>query len=235
MGSVKYKWLALALLVWKMLCVLRCQLNCLSQRERVDVCVCVRERERERERERCWHNTVRCMHFVFVFLVIILFIFSVIGLWVGLCVCVFFVNDAKEFLSFGCCILLRIYPTGSLWRRQSQQSFNMSTPPFFLFFRVTRDIFRPPTGRPQVRYTIRCFQGLFLLQRIRCTYTTWRIDVICLYRYFDPWSPIHVIMLHVFTTFILSLITCIGDHGSKYQCKTYNISTSSCVRVMDLL
>jgi hypothetical protein len=29
-----------------------------------------------------------------------------------------------------------------------------------------------PTGHPQERYTIRCFQGLFLLQRIRCTYTT---------------------------------------------------------------
>jgi hypothetical protein len=29
--------------------------------------------------------------------------------------------------TFGCCILLRIYPTGSLWRRQSQQSFNTLT------------------------------------------------------------------------------------------------------------
>jgi hypothetical protein len=54
-----------------------------------------------------------------------------------------------------------------------------------------------PTGHPQVRYTIRCFQGLFLLQRIRCTYTTWRINVVCLYRYFDPWSPIHVIKLSI--------------------------------------
>jgi hypothetical protein len=34
-----------------------------------------------------------------------------------------------------------------------------------------------PTGHPQVRYTIRCLQGLFLLQRIRCTYTTWRMPI----------------------------------------------------------
>jgi hypothetical protein len=38
--------------------------------------------------------------------------------------------------TFGCCILLRIYPTGSLWCRQSQQSFNTSIPPF-LFFLLT--------------------------------------------------------------------------------------------------
>jgi hypothetical protein len=31
------------------------------------------------------------------------------------------------FLTFGCCILLRIYPTGSLWCRQSQQNFNTLT------------------------------------------------------------------------------------------------------------
>jgi hypothetical protein len=35
------------------------------------------------------------------------------------------------FFTFECCILLRIYPTGFLWCRQSQQSFNMSTPPLF--------------------------------------------------------------------------------------------------------
>jgi hypothetical protein len=33
--------------------------------------------------------------------------------------------------------------------------------------------------------------------------------------------------------FVLSLITCIGDYGSKYRCGTYNISTSSCVRTAD--
>jgi hypothetical protein len=44
--------------------------------------------------------------------------------------------------TFGCCILLCIYPTGSLWRRQLQQSFNTSTPPS-LFFLLTHYMFRP--------------------------------------------------------------------------------------------
>jgi hypothetical protein len=35
-------------------------------------------------------------------------------------------------------------------------------------------------GHPQVRYTIRCFQGLFFLQRIHCTYTTWRMPILVL-------------------------------------------------------
>jgi hypothetical protein len=35
--------------------------------------------------------------------------------------------------------------------------------------------------------------------------------------------------INVFTTFILSLITCIGDHGLKYQYR----HTSSCVRTTD--
>jgi hypothetical protein len=43
--------------------------------------------------------------------------------------------------------------------------------PFFIFFSYSLHV-SAPTGHPQVRYTIRCFQGLFLLQRIRCTYTT---------------------------------------------------------------
>jgi hypothetical protein len=55
--------------------------------------------------------------------------------------------------TFGCCILLHIYPTGSLWRRQSQQSFNTSTPSLFSFsLHVSA-----PTGHLQVRYTIRYF------------------------------------------------------------------------------
>jgi hypothetical protein len=66
----------------------------------------------------------------------------------------------------------------------------------FLFFSHSLHV-SALTGHPQVRYTVRCFQGLFLLQRIRCTYTIWRIDVICLYRYFDPCSPIHVIKLSI--------------------------------------
>jgi hypothetical protein len=41
--------------------------------------------------------------------------------------------DIGEICTFGCCILSSIYLTGSLWRRQSQQSFNTLTPFNFLF------------------------------------------------------------------------------------------------------
>jgi hypothetical protein len=43
--------------------------------------------------------------------------------------------------------------------------------PFFIFSCRSLHV-SAPTGHPQVRYTIRCFQGLFLLQRIHSTYTT---------------------------------------------------------------
>jgi hypothetical protein len=78
-------------------------------------------------------------------------------------------HSVLKMFTFGCCILLRIYPTGSLLFRQSQQSFNKSLP-LFIFLHSLH--VSAPTGHLQVRYTIRCFQGLFLLQRIRCTYTT---------------------------------------------------------------
>jgi hypothetical protein len=48
--------------------------------------------------------------------------------------------------------------------------------PFFIFPSHSLHVLAP-TGHPQVRYTIRCFQGLFLLQRIRCTYTTWHMPI----------------------------------------------------------
>jgi hypothetical protein len=94
--------------------------------------------------------------------------------------------------TFGCCILLRIYPTGSLLCCQSQQSFNTSTPPF-LFFLLTHYTFRPL--RAILRWDIQldvskdysCYNG----SAVRT-----QLDV-CLYRYFDPWSPIHVIRLSI--------------------------------------
>jgi hypothetical protein len=43
--------------------------------------------------------------------------------------------------------------------------------PLFIFYSHSLHV-SAPTGHPQVRYTIRCLQGLFLLQWIRCTYTT---------------------------------------------------------------
>jgi hypothetical protein len=57
----------------------------------------------------------------------------------------------RDFFTFECCILLRIYLTGSLWRRQSQQSFNTLTTFNFLFHSLHVSA---PTGHPQVRYTI---------------------------------------------------------------------------------
>jgi hypothetical protein len=51
------------------------------------------------------------------------------------------IKTRRMIFTFGCCILLRIYLTGSLWRRQSQQSFNTLTP--FLFSFLTHYMFRP--------------------------------------------------------------------------------------------
>jgi hypothetical protein len=64
---------------------------------------------------------------------------------------------SMNIFTFGCCILLRIYPTGSLWRRQLQQSFNTLTP---LYFPSHSLHVSAPTGHLQVRYTIRYFNGL---------------------------------------------------------------------------
>jgi hypothetical protein len=69
--------------------------------------------------------------------------------------------------TFECCILLRIYLTDSLWRRQSQQSFNTLTPFNLLFYSL---LVSAPVGHPQVRYTISyylCFWRTILIQRIR--------------------------------------------------------------------
>jgi hypothetical protein len=63
--------------------------------------------------------------------------------------------------------LLRIYPTGSLWRRQSQQSFNTLTPFYFSSHSLHVSA---PMGHPQVRNTIRYLKDYFLIQRIRCMY-----------------------------------------------------------------
>jgi hypothetical protein len=58
------------------------------------------------------------------------------------------------FFTFECCILLRIYLTDSLWRRQSQQSFNTLTPFNFPFYSLHVSA---PTGHPHVIYTIRYY------------------------------------------------------------------------------
>jgi hypothetical protein len=73
-----------------------------------------------------------------------------------------------------------MWTTGSLWRIQSQQSFDTLTPFYFPFHSLHVSA---PTGHPQVRYTIRYLKDYFLIQRIRCTYAIWYRDVICCHRY----------------------------------------------------
>jgi hypothetical protein len=66
----------------------------------------------------------------------------------------------------------------SLWRRQSQGSFNTLTPFNFLFYSLHVSA---PMGHPQMRYTISYyfwFWRTILIQRIRCTYAIWYRDVI---------------------------------------------------------
>jgi hypothetical protein len=63
--------------------------------------------------------------------------------------------------------------TGSLWRRQSQQSFNSLTPFNFLFYSLQ---VTAPTGHLQVRDTISyyfCFWRTNFIQWICCTYAIW--------------------------------------------------------------
>jgi hypothetical protein len=83
------------------------------------------------------------------------------------------------FFTFGCCILLRIYPTGFLMMPSIATKFQYVSSPFFIFPSYSLHV-SAPMGHPQVRYTIRCFRGLFLIQRIRCTYTTWHMPILVL-------------------------------------------------------
>jgi hypothetical protein len=72
-----------------------------------------------------------------------------------------------------------VHLTDSLWRRQSQQSFNTLTPFNFLFYSLHVSA---PMGHPQVRYTISyyfCFWRTILIRRIRCTYAIWLSLFIC--------------------------------------------------------
>jgi hypothetical protein len=95
----------------------------------------------------------------------------------------------SKFFTFDCCILLCIYLTDSLWRRQSQQSFNILTPFNFLFFYSLH--VSAPTGHPQVRYTISYyfyFWRTILIQWIRCTYVIWLLYLgmlFCRHRFFN--------------------------------------------------
>jgi hypothetical protein len=69
----------------------------------------------------------------------------------------------KHFINIYCCLeriseMSRGTLTGSLWRRQSQQSFDTLTPFNFLFYSLHVSA---PTGHPQVRYTISYLKDCF--------------------------------------------------------------------------
>jgi hypothetical protein len=89
------------------------------------------------------------------------------------------------------------YTTNSLWRRQSQQSFNTLTPFNFFFYSLHVSA---PTGHPQVRYTIRyyfCFWRTILIQRIRCTYAIWLYGCYLSSSIFQLIVLIHVIVVNI--------------------------------------
>jgi hypothetical protein len=74
--------------------------------------------------------------------------------------------------------------TGSLWCRQSQQSFNTSTPFNFLFY-----LLHVWPLRAILRWVIQLvIWRTILIQRIRSTYAIWYGDVICCHRYFNLYS-----------------------------------------------
>jgi hypothetical protein len=72
--------------------------------------------------------------------------------------------------TFECCKLLLIYITDSLWRRQSQQSFNTLTPFNFLLYSLHVSA---PTSYPQVSSTISYYYCLclFVSNVIRAHYS----------------------------------------------------------------
>jgi hypothetical protein len=71
-----------------------------------------------------------------------------------ICVCVCCSDNV------GCCILLHIYPIGSLWFRQSQQSFNTSTRFYFPSLATCFNPYGPSSGEIRDRFSTENF--LFL-------------------------------------------------------------------------
>jgi hypothetical protein len=89
-----------------------------------------------------------------------------------------------------------------------------------------------PTGHPQLSYTIRCGRSSKTAHTIIREYKrllTLNFNIFHFYIFIYETS--FTMNINVITTFILSLITCIGDHGSKYRYR----HTSSCVRTADPL
>jgi hypothetical protein len=97
------------------------------------------------------------------------------------------------YLEIQCCYHRTVWKsrTDSLWRCQSQQSFNTLTPFNFLFYSLHVSA---PTGRPQVRYTISyyfCFWRTIIIQRIHCMYAIWLLYIGMLFVFigFSTYSP----------------------------------------------
>jgi hypothetical protein len=100
----------------------------------------------------------------------------------GLHTCVFSLEGTLS--KFHCFYLWVLHPVAHLsnWFLMMPSigtKFQYVNCPFFIFPSYLLHV-SAPTGHPQARYTIRCFQGLFFLQRIRCTYTTWCMPILVL-------------------------------------------------------
>jgi hypothetical protein len=123
-----------------------------------------------------------------------------------------------EIFTFGSCILLRIYPTGSLWRRQSQQSFNMLTPPFLFSFSFSTCFRWDIQLDPSKDYFYHNGSVASTQLDVQMLYA------VCLYRYFDPWSPIHVIKFSTNIKIVKSLKFSVKTVLIYKKCKNVKIS-----------
>jgi hypothetical protein len=99
--------------------------------------------------------------------------------WVsGICPSSRILNKINQIIPSACitvplcaCFTTTVYCMFSYWffmMLSMQQSFNMLCRFYFLSHSLHVSA---PTGHLQVRHTIRYFNGLFLIQRICCTYT----------------------------------------------------------------
>jgi hypothetical protein len=66
--------------------------------------------------------------------------------------------------------------------------------PFFIFYFYSLHV-STPTGHPRVRYTIDVSKDYSFYEYNGSVVRT-QLDI-CLYWYFDPWSPIHVTKLSI--------------------------------------
>jgi hypothetical protein len=93
-------------------------------------------------------------------------------------------------------------------------------------------LFMMPSTGTKFQYV----NSLFIFLLTHYMFRPIHLDILT-FLHFLYMGPVFMENFNDFTIFIfvLSLITSIGDHGSKYRCKTYNIYTSSCVLETDPL